>query len=193
MTSSDDLSDLVALGRSRWMVPLLADLAGHGGARFVELVQRLGISRDSLSRTLELARRAGWVMANPGHGHPLRPEHVLTAEGARLARRAAAIMAATAAATHPPEAFTRWSLPIVHVVHGGCSRFNEIARLLDPATPRAVSQGLAALRGRQLVARTVIDASPPAALYTLTPQGRALAEAIRPGRQTTNLSGQARP
>ncbi len=73
MSSSTPLIDVIALGKQRWMVALLADLAAHEGGRFVELLKRLGLSRDSLVRTLEGATLAGWVKRNPGHGHPLRP------------------------------------------------------------------------------------------------------------------------
>ena len=68
---------LVQLGSHRWLIPLLADLAAHKGARFVELIHRLGLSRDSCARTLEAAadvvknlRRFCLIMAyaSPGKG-----------------------------------------------------------------------------------------------------------------------------
>src|SRR3546814_2698980 len=65
---------LVQLSGHRWLVPLLADLASRKGARLVELIHRLGLSRDSLTRTLQAAAAPGWVRRNPGNGHPLRPE-----------------------------------------------------------------------------------------------------------------------
>ena len=66
MPSSKSDPLLVQLGSHRWLVPLLADLAARKGARFVELVHRLGLSRDSLTRTLEAAQAIGWVRRNPG-------------------------------------------------------------------------------------------------------------------------------
>ena len=60
----------VALFHHRWAVPVLAELhRGAGGAKFVTLVNRLGIGRDSLRRTLAALIERGWVMPNPGHGH----------------------------------------------------------------------------------------------------------------------------
>ena len=85
MPSSLSLADLIALSRNRWAVALLADVAAHNGARFVELLHRLDLSRDSLSRTLDAAKAAGWIVPNPGRGHPLRPEYLLTQDGARMA------------------------------------------------------------------------------------------------------------
>ncbi|WP_338426795.1 winged helix-turn-helix transcriptional regulator [Sphingopyxis kveilinensis] len=168
---------LVQLGSHRWLVPLLADLAAHRGARFVELVHRLGLSRDSLTRTLDAAVTIGWVRRNPGHGHPLRPEYILTEAGAVAAARAATIAEAQSAVGLPAGAATRWSLPIVAGIGAGHDRFNALSRLLAPATPRALSQGLTALGEHGLVRREVLDMRPPASRYDLTRRGRVLAEA----------------
>lgn len=169
------LEDLIALGRNRWALALLADLAAHGGARFVELVHRLALPRDSLVRTLESACAAGWVTRNPGHGHPLRPEYLLTVEGQRLARGALAIATTQAELGLAPGALTRWGMPLVRAIGPGEARFNELTKALAPATPRAISQGLQSLAANDLVARDVVDGWPPASLYRLTAHGRLLA------------------
>ena len=174
-TTPDPL--LAQLGSHRWLVPLLADLAAHKGARFVELIHRLGLSRDSLTRTLEAAQATGWVQRNPGHGHPLRPEYILTEAGAAAATRAATIADAQQAIGLPPGAATRWGLPLVAGIGAGHDRFNALARLLVPATPRALSQGLTALGKHGLVTREIVDMRPPASRYDLTKSGRLLAEA----------------
>lgn len=168
---------LAQLTRHRWLVPLLADLAAHRGARFVELVNRLALARDSLTRTLEAAAAIGWVQRNPGHGHPLRPEYILTESGAAAALRAATITQAQAAIGLPPGGVTRWGLPLVAGIDAGHDRFNALSRLLAPATPRALSQGLTALGKHGLVVREVVDGRPPSSLYGLTETGRVLAEA----------------
>ena len=168
---------LVQLGAHRWLIPLLADLAAHKGARFVELIHRLGLARDSCARTLESAQAIGWVRRNPGHGHPLRPEYILPDEGAAAAARAATIAQAQSALGLPPGAATRWGLPLVAGIGAGHDRFNALARLLAPATPRALSQGLSALGKHGLVSRELLDMRPPASRYGLTGRGRTLAEA----------------
>lgn len=178
MSSSADLDELVALSRHRWAAALIADLAAHEGARFVELLHRIGLSRDSLARTIDAARQSGWVAPNPGHGHPLRPEYVLTAEGQRLALRASRIVAAQRRIHLGPDQLTRWSLPIVRVLDGGNSRFNAVARLLAPASPRALSQSLRSLAANRLVDRVLADGYPPASSYRLTDHGRILADAV---------------
>lgn len=177
MRSTLSLVDLIALSRNRWAVTLLADLAAHRGARFVELLHRLALPRDSLARTLNALSELGWVMRNPGHGHPLRPEYVLTPEGARLATCAELIAAAQFQLGLVPGALTRWGLPLVGAIGSSHARFNELAKTLAAATPRAISQGLQTLAVNDLVARDVMDSYPPASLYRLTPRGLLLAAA----------------
>ena len=104
---------LIQLGSHRWLIPLLADLAAHRGARFVELIHRLGLPRDSLTRTLDAAAAIGWAQRNPGHGHPLRPEYILTEAGKAAAARAATIADAQASIGLPPGGATRWGLPLI--------------------------------------------------------------------------------
>jgi DNA-binding HxlR family transcriptional regulator len=119
---------LLQLGSHRWLVPLLADLAAHRGARFVELLHRLTLSRDSLTRTLNAAAAQGWVQRNPGHGHPLRPEYILTEAGKAAAARAATIAAAQGAIGLPSGMTTRWTLPLVAGIGAGHYRFNACPR-----------------------------------------------------------------
>jgi len=178
MRSTPSLDDLIALGRSRWAVALLADLAVHRGARFVELAHRLALPRDSLVRTLRAASAAGWVTRNPGHGHPLRPEYVLTPEGVRLAAAAEGLLAAQAQLGLLPGALTRWGMPLIRTIDSGHARFNELAKTLAAATPRAISQGLQTLAANDLVVRQVLDGRPPASLYRLTSNGILLAKSI---------------
>jgi DNA-binding HxlR family transcriptional regulator len=171
------LAELQALGRNRWAVAVLADLAANQGARFVELVNRLGLSRDSLVRTLDALKAAGWVMPNPGHGHPLRPEYVLTAEGARIAAAAQGLVSAQSQLGIAPGALTRWGLPLVRAIDLGHHRFNALSRVLESASARALSQGLTSLAEQKLVTRQLIDARPPVSVYGLTPGGILLARA----------------
>lgn len=175
MLSTLPLDLILALGRQRWMVPLLAGFDRQPGARFVELVNRLGLPRDSLVRTLEAAQAAGWVMRNPGYGHPLRPEYVLTDAGCVAAATAAQIAAALSQAGLSSAELTRWSLPVLHALSGGQERFNELARYLAPATPRALSITLRTLVANDLIDREIEAGFPPSSRYRLTSRGAALA------------------
>lgn len=176
MLSIDTLSEL---GRYRWTVPLMAFLAERGGGgRFAEAAHRLGLARESLSRTLEAVAGAGWIIRNPGHGHPLRPEYVLTADGARIGEACRAIAAAQARIGLPPDALSRWSLPVLRLIADGNGRFNAIARGLGKANPRAMTASLRGLVGLELVDRRLVDGFPPASDYALTGRGLVLAEAL---------------
>lgn len=176
--STPSLDDLIALGKQRWMAAMLAYIAAHRGARFVEMINRLALPRDTLVRTLEAAQLLGWVIRNPGHGHPLRPEYILTDEGSRLAMIAQRQISAQANIEIAPGAITRWGIPIIHIVDAGHQRFNEISRMLESASPRALSQGLRALMNNDLLARALVDEYPPISLYSLTANGRILANAV---------------
>ncbi len=178
MTSTASLDDLIALGRYRWTPLLLADLAAHKGGRFVELLNRLNVSRDSLARTIESAINAGWVVRNPGYGHPLRPEYILTAQGQNLAQTASNLIAARDALHIPQLKLTRWSIPVIRIVADGHQRFNDVSRILSDAGPRSISQSLRTLAANDLLVRKLVDQFPPFTLYQLTERGTILAQAI---------------
>jgi DNA-binding HxlR family transcriptional regulator len=71
---------------------VLAEIERTRGSRFATLSGVLGVSGESLRRTLVALLDDGLVARNPGHGHPLRPEYVLTAAGAEVAPRAGAVL-----------------------------------------------------------------------------------------------------
>jgi DNA-binding HxlR family transcriptional regulator len=177
MPSTTSLDDHIRLAQGRWTVALLADLAAHNGARFVELLHRLDISRDSLVRTIEAAAGQGWVERNPGYGHPLRPEYMLTADGKRMALLAQRIDGVRSIVGIEPGGLARWSMPIICSIDAGHRRFNDLSRALPPANPRALSQGLRKLAAQQLLQRDLIEGYPPASRYSLTERGMAFAKA----------------
>lgn len=176
--STNTIDTLIALSQHRWLPILLAEIAKGGGARFVELIHRLGISRESLSRTLDSGIEHGWIMRNPGHGHPLRPEYILTEAGQSAALRAANIIAAEAQSGLSSLEMTRWSRPIVHVIDLGERRYSAIANRLSGSNPRALSQSLKALVSVRLVNRRLVDDYPPASEYSLTGSGHRIARAL---------------
>ena len=72
------MSSLVALCHHRWSLPVLAEIGRTRGTRFATLTGRLGVTGESLRRTLAYLQEEGLVERNPGYGHPLRPEYLLT-------------------------------------------------------------------------------------------------------------------
>lgn len=175
MLSTLPVSILTELGRHRWMVALLAEFSERRGARFVELAHALEAPRDSLVRTLDAAIHAGWIARHLGHGHPLRPEYVLTSEGVPVAAECRAIAKALKAAGLAPTALSRWGLPLLRALSAGSDRFNVLVRGLAPATPRALSLALKELAANDLISREVEAGFPPTSRYRLTPRGAQVA------------------
>ncbi len=162
----------------RWLIPLMAHLGMERGSRFAVMLARIGLSRSALAASLEQLREAGWVARNPGHGHPLRPEYVLTEAGAPIAAFAERVMDSRERLGLKPGHLSRWSLPIAARLRGGDERFTGLRNALSPVTPRALSLSLKQMMSAGLVDRSLENAFPPIPIYGLTRRGRSLAEAL---------------
>ncbi len=172
-------ADLLALSAGRWLAPLMALLDEEGGARFARMLGRLGLSRSALAASLAQLQAAGWVMRNPGHGHPLRPEYVLTEKGLPIGGFARRLMAEREKLGLERGQLSRWSLPIVSRLGADSARFSQLRDALRPVTPRALSLSLKQLLEVRLIDRALEDEFPPIAIYGLTGRGRDLAAALR--------------
>ncbi len=172
--ANDKVNRLVALCHHRWAVPALAELQRSHGSRSVTLVNRLGVSRDSLRRTLEALINRGWVARNPGHGHPLRPEYVLTPAGAELAPWCVRLMTVLAALDAQEIALRKWSMPVALALRSGRTRFSEVHAFVPGLTARALTLTVKNLQREGLVERLISDSYPPATYYRLTPRARKL-------------------
>ena len=149
---------------------MLAELDRENATRFVVLLRRLGVSRQTLSQTLGSLVDEGLVARNPGYGHPLRPEYLLTEDGRPLARRCARLLDAL---PERERSLKKWTLPVLAAVGPG-RRFSELADALSSATPRALALALKDLQTLGLVERTVTDDYPPSTSYRPTDAGREL-------------------
>ena len=96
------MSTLAELLNHRWSLAVLAELERTRGSRFVVLLNRIGLARVPRV-TLSNLVDAGLVERNPGYGHPLRPEYLLT-PAARASRRTAH-PSSTGCATRTPRAW----------------------------------------------------------------------------------------
>lgn len=172
------LRDAGRLGDGRWTVPVLALIAERDGARAAELTRTLGLTRSSLARTLDHLGRCGWIARNPGHGHPLRPEYVLTSAGRLVGDRAEVLAERYRELELAPGDLPRWSLPVAVELAPAARRFNELLAPLAPATPRALSLTIKGMIGADLVSREIVENFPPTPLYALTSRGEDLAETL---------------
>lgn len=184
---ASDLPDLRPLARlcaRRWSVPAIADLYRLRGAKFVTIANRLGVSRESLSRTLSDLQALDLVMQNPGYGHPMRPEYLLTPDGESVGAPALAVVEAIP--EHARDACSRkWALPTLAALSVGLDRFSDLAAALEGVTPRALTMTLEDLEATGLVLRGLDDDRTARPRYAPAPrtepladQARRLAEAI---------------
>lgn len=170
------MSTLARLVHFRWAVPVLAELQRGRGGRFVNLTHSLGVSRESLRRTLAFLTTDDLIRRNPGRGHPLRPEYLLTATGARVAEPAVALIDLLHELDATDVGLRKWSLPILTLLTGE-RRFSELLAALPETSNRALALALKDLEAAELISRTVTTDYPPATLYGATPPGRRLAQA----------------
>jgi DNA-binding HxlR family transcriptional regulator len=170
------ISDLIRLFHNRWGPPVLAELRRQRGSRFVTLSRMLGVGRDSLRRTLAALIDQGLVRRNPGYGHPLRPEYVLTKSGQAVARRCELLL--TAVNGNAEIVLKKWSVPILAALARPC-RFSELRARLPGVSTRALALALKDLERAGLVERRVDQsARPPAVVYGATRAAKALQQAF---------------
>ena len=172
------MSTLVALFHNRWSVPILAELHRQRGSRFVTLARTLGMSRESLRRTLAALIESGLVGRNPGYGHPLRPEYVLTRRGDRIAARSRPLVGLLRDRGLEEVGLKKWSMPVVYALSHEPLRFSELRERLEGISPRALALALKELDAAGVVERRVTDDYPPATSYRLAADARRLASLV---------------
>jgi len=171
---------LMLLCHHRWAIPVLAELQrSGGGSKFITLTFRLKVSKSSLASTLARLIDLGWIERNPGYGHPMRPEYILTRSGTKLAPWCAGIYATLKRLRAEDALLRKWSLPIALALHHGCSRFAELRSALPDITSRALTLTLTELIDAGVTKRRVHDDAPPRVEYQLAPAGKRLGEKLR--------------
>lgn len=142
-------------------------------------LHRLGISRDSLGRTLASLIEQGFMATQTGAGHPLRPEYVLSPPGKRIAPACAGVMKELRRLGEESLGLQKWTLPVLAALADGPRRFGDLRGALAESTPRALSMSLRSLEEQGMVRRSVKDTYPPTTDYTLSPKALRLAAATR--------------
>lgn len=172
--SQKQLNTICDLFQRRWSASILSELYALDGAKFVTLAHRLGASPTVVRATLDDLIERGWVERNPGHGHPLRPEYLLTSAGARLAPQCVAVNAELGKIGMATSELRRWSMPVLYLAGRRAYRFVEFLDTLGSVTDRALSLTLKDLCGATLLFRSVVDSYPPTSVYGATSSGQAL-------------------
>ena len=188
-SSKPNLEPLIALCHHRWSIPILGELHRDNGAKFVTLVQRLKISRDALSRTLEALTQLGLIGRNPGHGHPLRPEYILSTSGKHIGQAALELLhhlqQLEASDTLSLKiGLKKWTLPILHAIHQRINRFSSLRETLPTIGPRALTLTLQDLEQLAWLRRSEGG-------YELSANGKKLAETLGPLTQKLDTATDA--
>ena len=173
-TRMDRIDRLTSLFRRRWACPVIAELHRAEGAKFVTLVHRLGSNPGAMRQTLDELIDLGWIRRNPGYGHPLRPEYLLTRSGERIGPACADLSTAIHSLSAEDVALRKWSMPVLHVVGEGPTRFSEVTRVLDGATDRAISLALKDLGTSAIVDRSLVTGPPIGSVYAAGAAGATL-------------------
>lgn len=149
---------------------ILALLHQSKGARFAVMKHALGVNADSLTRNLQFLLQQGWVQRNPGYGHPLRPEYILTPQGLAVAPQCSKLAKTVERLDVADTIYRKWSVPLLVTIKAGSMRFNGLRETLE-INPRALTQGLQRLRASELILQR-LD-------YRLSPSGNRIATLAR--------------
>lgn len=177
-TDVPELSRLVRLTHHRWVIPLVAAIGP--GARFAVLESTLGVARQTLRRALDAADRLGLILRNPGYGHPLRPEYLLSPDGEEVSAACVEVVRQARALDGLELVGRKWILPILAgLAHGGATTFAELQALATPITPAALTRTLDDLLEAGWIERETYAVRPGRAPYRLARRTRPLARAAR--------------
>ena len=168
----------VNLFHYRWIIPIIGLLYNLNGAKFVTLINELKISRSVLTSTLCKLMEQGFVMRNPGHGHPLRPEYILTDKGARFGPFCYEMMRCVIEQEGYHLFESKWAIQIIHLSSARDIRFSELKTALTPITSRALSEELKLLNSEGFIERKIIEGFPPQTSYSLTMRSLPFIEVI---------------
>jgi DNA-binding HxlR family transcriptional regulator len=177
VSNRGSLAALIELVHNRWSVPVLAELHRTGGTRVVTLCRRTGAGGESVRRALTGLVARGLVTRNPGYGHPLRPEYVLTPAGARIAPACALVLDELAALEIGDIGLNKWSMPVLAALAAD-RRFSELRGELPGVSPRALTLARKALAEAGMVERTVLASYPPQTVYRLADRASGLGPAL---------------
>lgn len=150
---------------------MLAHLAESGHGRVSPTAHALGAGRRIIGETFLHLAQLGLLERAPGHGHPLRPEFVLSSRGSSVAAWAQEFLVRMS--TSDWAAMRRaWALPVLRLVSEP-QTFGSLRGQLDPVTDRALSLCLTRLTQPGWVERRVEPAVRPPQVSYLA-QGRGL-------------------
>ncbi|MBY0312050.1 MAG: winged helix-turn-helix transcriptional regulator [Phycisphaerales bacterium] len=170
---------LARITHHRWSMPVLAELRRlGGGAKFVQLVHRLGGHRLAVDHSIHSLIELGLVIPNPGVGHPLRPEFILTPLGTDVAPVVEHVDDLLHRHDLSDLGNRKWTLPCLLAIHRGAERFGSMRDALGGATDRALSLCLDAMHSADLLVDTRDTSDRRSMIYALQARGRKIARPL---------------
>ncbi len=145
---------LVKLTSRAWSLNILALLHQGVPGRQAPLLAATSASRTSFTSSLEHLVELKVLERNPGHGHPLRPEFRLTANGAKVAEIAYKIVEAVPDDREFALLRRSWTVPILGLMYTP-QRFSMLKSSLASITDRALSTSLHLLETQAWLQRDI--------------------------------------
>lgn len=173
-----DIKILAAISSRAWSLQILALIQAGYPARQAPLLAATSASRSAFKASLEHLVQLGILERNPGHGHPLRPEYLMTDFGKRAAQMANRVFASAKTDGEKQLLRRNWTVPVLAVTQGS-QRFSHIRASLKCITDRALATTLRQLEDEAWLRRD-IDTSQrlPFPTYHLINNGREIQKAL---------------
>lgn len=174
-----DINTLVNITSRAWSLTILARLHEGVPGRQAALLAQTGASRSAFGQSLSHLLELGLLERNPGHGHPIRPEYRLTADGAKAAKMAHYIQTAAPQNTQNTLLRRSWTVPVL-AVSATPLYFSDIKQALGAITDRSLSQSLRSLQTEGWLQRDLErGAAPLRAHYHAVGPGLCISKAIQ--------------
>lgn len=173
-----DINLLVKITTRAWSMNILALMHKGTAGRQATLLAKTGAGRTAFTQSLSHLIELDLVQRNPGHGHPLRPEYILTDLGHYVAERAHKIGLIDSQLEDKALLRRAWTLPIL-AISAEPIHFGGLKSRLLPITDRALSQSLKQLEACSWMQRDVdITQRPARSLYHAQGTGSEIAQLI---------------
>jgi len=173
-----DINLLVKITSRAWSLNILELLHNGIAGRQATLLAATKAGRTAFTQSLNHLIGLGLLERNPGHGHPLRPEYRLTAEGIRAAAIANSIKKAVPQPSEQILLRRAWTVPVLAVSHQP-RYFSDFKNELVSITDRALSHSLNQLHTQNWLQRNIdVEARPPRPRYQATNTGALISEAV---------------
>ncbi|MFK7966537.1 MAG: winged helix-turn-helix transcriptional regulator [Burkholderiaceae bacterium] len=166
------IDGLVKICEKAWAITILAQIATGVPVRVSVLAAAAGTTRSAIRPSIAHLHELGLLVENAGHGHPLRPESVLTPAGERWAELALQLRRELNNDEERRLIRFNWTLPTLRVAHEPV-RFSALRQTLPPIGDSALSTTLQRLETTGWIERQIdLAIRPPRVAYITVNRGR---------------------